>query len=79
MKCPKCRVELYCPCKTCMAREKQKNVWEWIGEYVKCPLCGYMAHADIWEDAAYKDAYKDALKEIGKGNKNDIKTSLRNS
>lgn len=61
MNCPECNIELYCPCNFCQKARKDKTVvlWKWInGEFIKCPNCGYVAHADKWENIEYQQLLK---------------------
>lgn len=52
MECPKCKTELFCPCKHCRPREKDKQPkWVWLkGDIIKCPNCNYKNHCDNWID-----------------------------
>lgn len=54
--CPNCKKELNCPCEHCNNPEPK---WIWIdGELIKCPLCGYTAHADEWEEFEIQECIK---------------------
>lgn len=56
MTCPNCHINLECPCKHCQVRRLRRGeiatlLWEWTdGETMRCPACGFTAHADAWED-----------------------------
>jgi hypothetical protein len=59
--CPKCKNQVYCPCKTCSAYYPDKlPKWIWLsdGERIKCPFCGFVAHADIWLEEEMKEMNK---------------------
>ena len=57
MECPKCGVELHCPCISCRKNNKDKVKWIWLeGKYtdcIKCPQCGFTQHCDYWQDIEY--------------------------
>lgn len=56
MSCPNCEIDLSCPCKNCVGYRRERGefkalLWEWIdNETMQCPICGFYAHANIWED-----------------------------
>jgi len=68
MACPDCKKELVCPCKSCIEGrgEGEFDMWIWLedGETIKCPLCGFEAHADYWQDYEMKEWYKKREKEL---------------
>jgi len=76
MTCPNCDVKLECPCSNCQGyREKRGEIatllWEWYdSETMMCPLCGFKAHADYWQDyeinKVLKEAGVDSLTELDK-------------
>ena len=60
MTCPRCNVELACPCSNCKkwrAKEGKPEplteVWQENGEICECPICGFEAHLDYWEQFAF--------------------------
>jgi hypothetical protein len=61
MKCPKCNVDLQCPCPSCRSREppglheSDHYKWRADGEIIECPNCGFAAHADFWLDEKEKE------------------------
>ncbi len=44
MYCPKCQKTMYCPCKNCAEKNKDKIVWVWVTPNfpIQCGNCGYI-------------------------------------
>jgi len=61
MTCPNCGVELDCPCSNCQGYRKRNGkistlLWEWVdGETMMCPVCGFSASADYWQDWEFNE------------------------
>jgi len=69
MTCPNCKIELACPCHSCITHRKEKGkmvflLEEWFTdpetgtELVRCPICGFTQTFDFWEDFAFKEFEK---------------------
>jgi hypothetical protein len=63
MPCPNCNTDLKCPCDACIAYREKQDIPEplteiWIPDtenlngdfWIKCPVCGFTATSDDWED-----------------------------
>jgi len=56
MKCPECKNELRCGCKSCRRNHGDlpgMMKWHDCGEIEECPFCGLAAHSDFWLDQEY--------------------------
>ena len=65
MKCPKCGINLKCPCAACQRRRPYASGLFWVRQHdiEQCPLCRFAASVYWWEDLSYQqyiqtDAYK---------------------
>lgn len=60
MTCPRCMVELACPCWSCREWRRKKTypepvteIWVEDGETIECPSCGFRAGSSYWEDFSF--------------------------
>jgi hypothetical protein len=64
MKCPKCKTEYVCPCRSCKANGIASS---WTGRpdgdlyYEKCPGCGFEQEINDWFEESMKQ-YEEAKK-----------------